>query len=135
MSEFDSKLEYLEFYNSEFGVGKHCTKSWGFESWNHQQKKIDELSILVNELELKAESLECVEMLLDDRNIPKKDDNDVKYSVVGRIFKLIEKYNISNDDIEQLYWVFDKDRSCGIGERLAFKDSLKSLLIKKELLK
>lgn len=44
------KLEYLDFYKSELGSGKHCTKSFGASVWQHQQEKIDELSrILVGQ--------------------------------------------------------------------------------------
>lgn len=63
MSELDAKSEYLEFYKSEFGVSKNCTKSWGFAVWNHQQKKIDAIVQLVKdntadyELDIKIQEL------------------------------------------------------------------------------
>lgn len=38
-----SKIEYLEFYKSELGNGKHCTKSFGLAVWQHQQAKVEEL--------------------------------------------------------------------------------------------
>lgn len=37
-----SKIEYLEFYKSELGKGKHCTKSFGLVVWQHQQAKVEE---------------------------------------------------------------------------------------------
>ena len=54
------KNNYLEFYNSSFGCGKYCTKSWGLASFeagaqsrqaeiDGLQKKIDEA---LKELEL-----------------------------------------------------------------------------------
>ena len=59
------------------------------KAWNEQQKKIDDLNLLINRLEFEAENLECVKMFLDDKGIP-SGDKDGEYSPVGRICKLIE---------------------------------------------
>lgn len=37
------KQEYLDFYKQELGVGKHCTKSFGWAVWQHRQNEINEL--------------------------------------------------------------------------------------------
>ena len=45
------KNNYLEFYNSSFGCGKHCTKSWGLASFEagaqSRQTEIDDLVDMV----------------------------------------------------------------------------------------
>lgn len=41
------KTKYIKFYNENFGAGTHCTKSWGFASFEagaqSKQAEIDEL--------------------------------------------------------------------------------------------
>lgn len=56
------KIEYLDFYKSEFGVAKHCTKSFGYAVWQHQQSKVDELQKRVDA------SLIAFEKLKDEIN-------------------------------------------------------------------
>lgn len=44
-----------------------------------------------NELELLAEDLECVNMWLDNKNVPRHDKENNQYSVIGRIEFLLKR--------------------------------------------
>ncbi|MDD9317889.1 hypothetical protein [Acinetobacter lactucae] len=56
-----SKIEYLEFYKSELGNGKHCTKSFGLAVWQHQQAKVNtltqKLSVTLGDLDVANKNL------------------------------------------------------------------------------
>lgn len=86
MSELDAKSEYLEFYKSEFGVGKYCTKSWGLATWNRQQKMIDFKDKCIENLKLQLENkqIDC------DRSDEKVDELQAK---IDTILALIETTN------------------------------------------
>ena len=54
-------------------------------------RELIELDMKLNELELLAEDLECVQMWLDDKKAPKINAEGKEYSVVGRIQCLLKK--------------------------------------------
>ena len=100
-----------------------------------QQAKIDELQARVyglkrvqNNLELKAEDAECVSMSLDDQGVAKCDDDGKTYSLWGRVCQFKKSNNITECDLERIYWEFDQERKNSGGERVVFKNTLRSLL-------
>ena len=100
-----------------------------------QQAKIDELQAIVyelkrvqNNLELKAENAECVSMSLDDQGVAKCDDDGKTYSLWGRVCQFKKSNNITECDLERIYWEFDQERKNSGGERVVFKNTLRSLL-------
>ena len=104
-------------------------------AWQEQQKKIDELQAIVyglkgvqNNLELKAEDAECVSMSLDDHGVAKCDDDGKTYSLWGRVCQFKKSNNITECDLERIYWEFDQERKNSDGERVVFKNTLRSLL-------
>ena len=104
-------------------------------AWQEQQKKIDELQAIVyglkgvqNNLELKAEDAECVSMSLDDQGVAKCDDDGKTYSLWGRVCQFKKSNNITECDLERIYWEFDQERKNSDGERVVFKNTLRSLL-------
>ncbi len=97
--------------------------------------KIDELQAIVyglkrfqNNLELKAEDAECVSMSLDDQGVAKCDDDGKPYSLWGRVCQFKKSNNITECDLERIYWEFDQERKNSGGERVVFKNTLRSLL-------
>ena len=100
-----------------------------------QQAKIDELQAIVyglervqNNLELKAEDAECVSMSLDDQGVAKCDDDGKPYSLWGRVCQFKKSNNITECNLERIYWEFDQERKNSGGERVVFKNTLRSLL-------
>ena len=91
------------------------------------QKRVDELEKSQNSLELKAEESECVSMCLDDCAVAKIDEDGNEYSLWGRVCQFKRTVNITEDDLERIYWEFDYERSKS-DERLSFKIALRGLL-------
>ena len=50
-----------------------------------------------------SEESECVNMYLDDLNIPRKSEDGQEYSIVGRIKQLEKKYLKQMSDVESHY--------------------------------
>jgi len=91
------------------------------------QKRVDDLEKSQNSLELKAEESECVSMCLDDRAVAKCDEDGTEYSLWGRVCQFKKSNNVTEDDLERIYWEFDSERSKS-DERLSFKNALRGLL-------
>ncbi len=132
MSEFDKHW-------NEWAIASNCTEDEAkihFEAGQQsQQAKIDELQAIVyglkrvqNNLELKAEDAECVSMSLDDQGVAKCDDDGKTYSLWGRVCQFKKSNNITECDLERIYWEFDQERKNSGGERVVFKNTLRSLL-------
>ena len=127
MSEFD-----VNGYNShECDIHNHGY----YLGAQSQQAKIDELQARVdglkrdqNNLELKAEDAECVSMSLDDQGVAKCNDDGKPYSLWGRVCQFKKSNNITECDLERIYWEFDQERKNSGGERVVFKNTLRSLL-------
>lgn len=96
--ELKTAIEILD-YHQEWRLGKR-------DDMIHEPKKLTEALDMVlsevkklpihivsnrsfNELELLAEDLECVKMLLDNKDVPTHDEENNQYSVVGRIELLL----------------------------------------------
>lgn len=92
------------------------------------QKRVDELEKSQNSLELRVEESECVSMCLDDRAVAKCDEGGNEYSLWGRVCQFKRVVNITEDDLERIYWEFDHERSKQGEERLRFKEALRGLL-------
>ena len=131
MSEFDEWYEEnswdLEnYYDAEksFKAGQQSQQA----EIDELQGRIDELKITQNNLELKAEDAECVSMSLDDQGVEKCDDDGKSYSLWGRVCQFKKSNNITERDLERIYWEFDQERKNSGGERVVFKNTLRSLL-------
>ena len=130
MSEFDNWKEEQERIHNDYDAEN---------AWNagqqSQQAKIDELQARVdglkrtqNNLELKAEDAECVSMSLDDQSVAKCDGDGNPYSLWGRVCQFKETSNVTEGDLDRIYWEFDQERNNSGGERVVFKNTLRSLL-------
>ena len=152
MNDFESKEQqdfenFMLRYKSEFRdfdkVGDYTYSNTltgiAYDSYlqgiKSQQAKIDELQAIVyglkrdqNNLELKAEDAECVSMSLDDQGVAKCDDDGKPYSLWGRVCQFKKSNNITERDLERIYWEFDQERKNSGGERVVFKNTLRSLL-------
>ena len=152
MNDFESKEQqdfenFMLRYKSEFRdfdkVGDYTYSNTltgiAYDSYlqgiKSQQSKIDELQAIVyglkrdqNNLELKAEDAECVSMSLDDQGVAKCDDDGKPYSLWGRVCQFKKSNNITERDLERIYWEFDQERKNSGGERVVFKNTLRSLL-------
>lgn len=91
------------------------------------QKRVDQLEISQRNLEQKAEDAECVALCLDDQGVVKSDKNGIPFSLWGRVCQLKKTINITEDDLERIYWEFDSERNKS-DERLSFKNALRGLL-------
>ena len=72
------KTKYLEFYKTNFGTAKYCTKSWGLASFEagaqSRQAEIDDLRERIDNLTNINESLVAYKnQLLDDIEGDKND--------------------------------------------------------------
>lgn len=100
-----SKIEYLEFYKSELGNGKHCTKSFGLAVWQHQQAKVDGLT---EKLSVALGDLDVANKNLRDRfsafQIVRKEADDLQKRVDSAL-------EIAEDLMQSMEWY-------KVGERL-----------------
>jgi len=126
--------EFNNWYEKWTGSKVKCENYDVRGAWQHQQSKVDELQKRVddleksqNSLELKAEESECVSMCLDDRAVAKCDEDGTEYSLWGRVCQFKKSNNVTEDDLERIYWEFDSERSKS-DERLSFKNALRGLL-------
>lgn len=86
----------------------------------------------LNELEMLAEDLECIEMWLDKNNVPTHDDSGNKYSHIGRIEQLVIGFskwlkNLDNGTEHYNHYTKEKTESIGISPYDCFIDDIKTI--------
>jgi len=62
--------------------------------------------MLKNQVELLQEEIDCVNMYLDDKHIPRKDSKGKEYSIIGRIKRLEESFQKQLSELESHYLTF-----------------------------
>ncbi len=67
-------------------------------------------AMLKNQVELLQEDIECVNMYLDDKNIPRKDSKGRQYSIIGRIKRLEESFQKQLSQLESYYLTFKQEQ-------------------------
>lgn len=92
INEFDStfKDESIRKFSGsgvKHPLGKEFIISYDFRE-AHTKQKIKNKT-LENVIELLEEDIECINMFLDNQNIPRSNNNGEKYSIIGRIAILI----------------------------------------------
>lgn len=95
------KIEYLDFYKSEFGVAKHCTKSFGYAVWQHQQSKVDELQKRVDE---QTRHIEMALLAVKDINksaIDEFHDWDVINEKAPKLCEHLQNLSVAVGELEQ----------------------------------
>ena len=122
------QLEAINVNNEFYANGQKSMRKIMQGRVDELQARIDELKITQNNLELKAEDAECVSMSLDDQGVAKCDDDGKPYSLWGRVCQFKKSNNITECDLERIYWEFDQERKNSGGERVVFKNTLRSLL-------
>ncbi|KXZ72165.1 hypothetical protein [Acinetobacter venetianus] len=91
------KLAYLDFYKSEFGVAKHCSKSFGYAVWNHRQTEVDELQKqLIDKGQRFNEQVQHVKDL--------EHKNAELQKRVDAVKKLIQDYKDEEKELELKEW-------------------------------
>ena len=65
-----------------------------------------EKSNMNNKIKLLQEDIECIHMYLDDKQVPRKDDNGTQYSIVGRIKRLEATFQKQLSELESYYLTF-----------------------------
>jgi hypothetical protein len=73
---------------------------------NRMEKKE---SIMENKIQLLQEDIECVHIYLDDKQVPRKDDNGREYSIVGRIKRLEANFQKQLSELESYYLTFKSE--------------------------
>jgi hypothetical protein len=66
-------------------------------------------SIMENKIQLLQEDIECVHIYLDDKQVPRKDDNGREYSIVGRIKRLEANFQKQLSELESYYLTFKSE--------------------------
>ena len=61
------------------------------------------MDIKDNQIMLLKEDLECVHLYLDDKKVPRQDNNGETYSIVGRIKQLESRMIKESSDLETEY--------------------------------
>jgi len=93
LDEFGWQLEDPERFlaiatNVEFEIVKKFLAKETLWLAKLKPKKKSNDSIKDNKIEQLQEDIECVHMYLDDKKIPREDENGETYSIVGRIKRL-----------------------------------------------
>jgi hypothetical protein len=68
-----------------------------------------EKEMIKNMVELLKENIECVHMYLDDKKIPRQNDNGIDYSIVGRIKILEASFHKQLSELESHYLTFKSE--------------------------
>lgn len=68
-----------------------------------------EKSNMNNKIKLLQEDIECIHMYLDDKQVPRKDDNGTQYSIVGRIKRLEATFQKQLSELESYYLTFKSE--------------------------
>lgn len=68
-----------------------------------------EKETIKNMVELLKENIECVHMYLDDKQVPRQNDNGIEYSIVGRIKILEASFHKQLSELESHYLTFKSE--------------------------
>ena len=79
MSDLVERLKHAEQNCDDKYLAEVCHNAW---------KRIAELEIEKNEAELLEEDIELVHLWLDDRGAPRFSEDDMQYSIIGRIKRM-----------------------------------------------
>jgi hypothetical protein len=72
--------------------------------WNKFDEIINQAKeMFENKTELLKEDIECIHMYLDDKQVPRQNNNGVDYSVVGRIKRLEVSFQKQLSELESYY--------------------------------
>ena len=64
-----------------------------------------------NKIQLLQEDIECVHMYLDDKQVPRKNNNGIEYSIVGRIKRLEANFQKQLSELESYYLTFKSEQN------------------------